>query len=166
MKLYQKIARGLRRRQVMPEQQCQRPVLAKLLKVFRPLATGRPQRQQAFRHLRGTQTPLATLQLDLSVDHRCRPGLAKRLDQPGHPGMPGDQPCLQLAIDLEIQPRRLYLPRTPWLKFTTRREQKKNQPLRCQIGPNPNPLAGDQGSAGALAVAAPDPSRSSSADGD
>jgi hypothetical protein len=31
------------------------------------------------------------------------------------------------------------------VKLTTRREQKKNQPLRCQIGPNPNPLAGDQG---------------------
>jgi hypothetical protein len=34
------------------------------------------------------QTPLAALQLDLSVDHRRRPGLAERLDQPGDPGMP------------------------------------------------------------------------------
>jgi hypothetical protein len=36
----------------------------------------------------GAQTPLAALQLDLSVDHRRRPGLAERLDQPGDPGMP------------------------------------------------------------------------------
>ena len=31
----------------------------------------------------GAQTPLAALQLDLSVDHRRRPGLAEHLDQPG-----------------------------------------------------------------------------------
>jgi len=36
----------------------------------------------------GAQTPLAALQLDLSVDHRRRPGLAERLDQPGDSGMP------------------------------------------------------------------------------
>jgi hypothetical protein len=36
----------------------------------------------------GAQTPLAALQLDLPVDHCCRPGLAERLDQPGHPACP------------------------------------------------------------------------------
>jgi hypothetical protein len=51
MELREKIARGLCGRQVMPEQQRQRLVLAKLVEVFRPLATGRSQRQQAFRHL-------------------------------------------------------------------------------------------------------------------
>jgi hypothetical protein len=106
MELREKIARGLCGRQVMPEQQRQRLVLAKLVEVFRPLATGRPQRQQAFRRLRGAQAPPAALQLNLPVDHRCRPGLAERLDQPGHPCMPGNQPRLQFAIDLEIQPRR------------------------------------------------------------
>ena len=35
----------------------------------------------------------------------ARPGLAKCLDQARHPRMPGDQPRLQLAINLEIQPR-------------------------------------------------------------
>jgi hypothetical protein len=110
MKLREKIPRGLCRRQIMPKQQRQRLVLAKLVEVFRPLAADRPQRQQALRHRRGAQTPLAALQLDLPVDHCRRPGLSERLDQSGHPRMPGDQPRLQLAINLEIQPRCHSLP--------------------------------------------------------
>src|SRR5207253_3391119 len=43
-------------------------------------------------------------QPDLPVDHRRRSGLAKRLDQPGHPRMPGEQTLFQLDIDLKIQP--------------------------------------------------------------
>jgi hypothetical protein len=63
MELRKKIARGLRPhgsspwaegpRQIMSEPQGQRLVLTKLVEVFRPLATSRPQRQQAFHHLRG-----------------------------------------------------------------------------------------------------------------
>src|SRR3984893_505660 len=145
MELREKIARGLCGRQVMPEQQRQRFVLAKLVEVFRLLATGRPQRQQAFRHFRGAQAPLAALQLDLPVDHRRRPGLAERLDHPGPPCMPGNQPRLQFAIDLEIQPRRHSLPPHPagetYHPPRTKAESTTSLPDRS----NPNPLAGDQG---------------------
>jgi hypothetical protein len=58
-----------------------------LIEIFRPLATRRPHRQQALHNLRRAQPAPAALQLDLPVDHRRCPGLAKRLDQPGHPGM-------------------------------------------------------------------------------
>jgi hypothetical protein len=67
------------------------------------------------------------LYLDLPIDHCRRPGLAKRLDQPGHPRMPGNQLRFQFAIDLEIQPRRPSLPRTQRVKLSTRSEQKRNQ---------------------------------------
>src|SRR6202011_2022393 len=69
--------------------------------------------QQAFDHLRDAQTPLTALQLDLPVDHRRGPGLAKRLDQSGNPRMPGDQPGFQCTVDLEIQPIRHSRPPHP-----------------------------------------------------
>jgi hypothetical protein len=50
MKLRQKSPRGLCRWQIMPKQQRQCLVLAKVVEVFRALATGRPQREQAFHH--------------------------------------------------------------------------------------------------------------------
>jgi hypothetical protein len=106
MELPEKVARGLRRRQFMAQQQRQRLVLTELVEILGPLAAGRPHRQQARDHLRGAQTPFAAFQLDLPVNHRSRPGLAKRLDQPRYPGMPSDQPGFQLNIDFKIQPIR------------------------------------------------------------
>src|SRR5580704_113675 len=145
MELHEKIARGLRRRQIMPEQQGQRLVLAKLVEVFRPLTTGRPQRQQAFRHLRGAQTPLAALQLDLPVDHCRRPGLTKRLDQSGHSRMPGDQPRLKLAIDLEIQPCCHSIPPHPAVETYHPPRTKAESTTSLPDWANPEALAGDQG---------------------
>src|SRR5580700_2298843 len=145
MELHEKIARGLRRRQIMPEQQGQRLVLAKLVEVFRPLTTGRPQRQQAFRHLRGAQTPLAALQLDLPVDHCRRPGLTKRLDQSGHSRMPGDQPRLKLAIDLEIQPCCHSIPPHPAGETYHPPRTKAESTTSLPDWANPEALAGDQG---------------------
>ena len=154
MELHEKIARGLRRRQIMPELHSQRLVLAKLVEVFCPLTTGRPQRQQAFRHLRGAQTPLAALQLDLPVDHCRRPGLTKRLDQSGHSRMPGDQPRLKLAIDLEIQPCRHSLPRTRPVT-TYRPAENKGRINHFTAGlANPEALAGDPGSTSTVASSA------------
>jgi hypothetical protein len=101
MELRQKIARGLRCRQVVPKQHRQRLVLAELIEIRGPLTTRRPHRQQAFRHLRCTQPALAALQPDLPVNHRRRPGLTKRLDQSGNSRMPRDQPRFQLNSDLK-----------------------------------------------------------------
>jgi hypothetical protein len=103
MELRQEIARGLRCRQFVPEQQRQRFVLAKLIEILGSLAAGRPHRHQALHHLRRAQAAPAALQLDLAVDYRRRPGLTKRFDQPRHPGMAGDQTRFQLNVDLKIQ---------------------------------------------------------------
>jgi hypothetical protein len=85
MELRQKAARRLRRRQVVAQQQRQCLVLAKLIEILGAFTARRSHGQQAFDHLRDAQTPLAALQLDLPVDHRRGPGLAKRLDQSGNP---------------------------------------------------------------------------------
>src|ERR1700745_4129061 len=135
MELREKIARGLCGRQVMPEQQRQRLVLAKLVEVFRPLATGRPQRQQAFRRLRGAQAPPAALQLNLPVDHRWRPG------------MPGNHPALQFAIDLEIQPRRHSLPPHPAGETYHPTRTKVESITSLPDWPNPEARPGDFGRA-------------------
>src|ERR1700749_91515 len=124
MELREEIARGLCGREVMPGQQRQRLVLAKLVEVFPPLATGRPQRQQAFHRLRGAQAPPAALQLNLPVDHRCRPGLAEHLDQPGTPACPVINP-VSSSLSISKSSRAAILsPRTRRVKLTTRREQR------------------------------------------
>jgi hypothetical protein len=55
MELRQKIPCGLRRRQLMSEQQRQRLVLPELIEILGPLTTGRPHRQQALDHFRCIQ---------------------------------------------------------------------------------------------------------------
>ncbi len=138
MELRQKIPRGLRRRQLVPEQQRQRLVLPELIEILGPLATRCPYRQQALHHLRRAQPAPAALQLDLAVDHRRRPGLTKRLDQSGNPRMPRDQPGFQLDIDREIQPLHHPLPRTAPVKLTIPPEQKRNQQLPRKFSRIPN----------------------------
>ena len=113
MELQQKIARGLRRGQIVSEQQRQGLVLAKLIEVFGALAAGRPHRQQTLHHFRRAQPALADLQAHRAINHRRRAGLTKRLDQTGNPGIPRQQSAFQLRIDLKIQPLRHQLPPAP-----------------------------------------------------
>jgi len=74
---------------------------------------------------RWAQPAPPALQLDLAVDHRRRSGMAKRLDQPGRPGVARDQPRFQLNIDLKIQPIGHLVLRTVRVRLTTSRVQKQ-----------------------------------------
>ena len=143
MELRQQVARGLRRRQIVTQQQHQRLVLAKLIEILRSFAARRPHRQQTFDHLRGAQTSLAALQPDLPLDYRRRPGLAKRLDQSGNPRMPGDQPGFELNINLKIQPIRHSPPPHPAGETYHLDRTKVESMTSRQNQPNPKTIAGD-----------------------
>src|SRR5580704_6556238 len=87
----------------------------------------------------------SALQLDLPVDHCRRPGLTKRLDQSGHSRMPGDQPRLKLAIDLEIQPCCHSIPPHPAGETYHPPRTKAESTTSLPDWANPEALAGDQG---------------------
>jgi hypothetical protein len=59
--------------------------------------------------------------------------------------MPGNQPRLQFAIDLKIQPRRHSLPPHPAGETYSPTRTKVESITPLQDGPNPDALAGDQG---------------------
>src|SRR5271166_3689131 len=104
----------------------------------------------ALDHLRRAQSTFAALQLDLPVDHRRGPGLAKRLDQSGNPRMPGDQPGFQLNVDLEIQPIRHSRPPHPAGETYHPARTKAESTTSMQTLANPRSLAGVRGSRSAL----------------
>ena len=143
MELRQEVARGLRRRQIVTQEQHQRLVLAKLIEILRSFTARSPHCQQAFHHLRGAQTSLAAFQPDLPLDYRRCPSLTKRLDQSGNPRMPGDQPGFKLDINLKIQSvRHSPLPHPAGETYHLDRTKAESMTSR-QNGPNPKPLAGD-----------------------
>src|SRR5271166_5114741 len=104
----------------------------------------------ALDHLRRAQSTFAVLQLDLPVDHRRGPGLAKRLDQSGNPRMPGDQPGFQLNVDLEIQPIRHSRPPHPAGETYHPARTKAESTTSMKTLANPRSLAGVRGTSSML----------------
>ena len=78
----------------------------------RPIAgSSRPRPPSRPRARRVLVSAHAGVQPDLASNHCRRAGLAKRLDQPGHPGVAGNQSPIQFDIDLKNQPIRHFSPR-------------------------------------------------------
>jgi hypothetical protein len=91
MELRQKIAPGLRCRQLMPQQQRQRLVLAKLSESLGPLAAGRSDRQPALHHLRCAQAAPALVSVISRSIIAAVPVWRKASINPGTPASPVDQ---------------------------------------------------------------------------
>jgi hypothetical protein len=101
----QEVARRLRRRQAVTQQQRQRRVLAQWRQVLTALAARSPKAEQPLHQLRGSEPALAPLDDYAGVHHRGRAAGAERLDQQRHPTMGRERRRLHPLIQLERQPR-------------------------------------------------------------
>jgi len=132
VELRQKVARRLRRRQVVAEQQRQRLVPAKLIETLGAF-TRRLLGRQAFDHLRAAQTPLAALQPDLPVDHRRGLVWRNASIHPRTPAWPMISPVSSSTPISKSSRSAILVPPHPTGESYHPPEQRPNQQLACKL---------------------------------